>query len=44
MEGVARKQPDFGVPVHRCREFLDGGQRTGRWQIPQKKAGHLLAA
>ena len=26
MEGVARKQPDFGVPVHRCREFLTGGQ------------------
>jgi hypothetical protein len=40
MEGVARKQPDFGVPVHRCREFLTAAE----WQIPQKKAGHLLAA
>jgi hypothetical protein len=40
MEGVARKQPDFGVPIHRCPEFLTAAE----WQTPQKKAGHLLAA
>ena len=30
MEGVARKQPDFSEPVHRCHEFLTAGRRSGK--------------